>query len=382
VTSLDLATSLLNWYSQHGRQLPWRSVKNPDSEECGGDANHSYAVWVSEIMLQQTRVETVIPYFKRWMQRFPSLTALANAPLQDVLSAWEGLGYYSRARNLHRAAQIVLKNYAGELPADPHALRKLPGIGHYTAGAIASIAFGLDEPALDGNIRRVLARLFNMTEPARSPAGKKRLWELAAAHLPTGQAGEYNQALMDLGAMLCTPRAPECERCPLAIHCQARTLGVQEQLPVLEAKPAIPHYIVTAAVILRTGLVLIAQRPPDGLLGGLWEFPGGKLQPGEDLAACLQREICEELGVAIQINGQIGVYRHAYTHFRVTLHAFQCVLSNGAQPRSLQVDDLRWVHPQELPNFPMGKIDRQISRDILAGKLQTLLPGVADAALP
>lgn len=312
-------------------------------------------------MLQQTRVETVIPYFERWMERFPSILALSRASQQEVLSAWEGLGYYSRARNLHRAAQIVQAEYGGELPHDPATLRRLPGIGRYTAGAIASIAFGLDEPALDGNIRRVLARVFDVTQPARLPAGERRLWELAAQNLPPGRAGEYNQALMDLGARICTPRAPDCPNCPLSGMCQARALGVQEERPVLDAKPAVPHFIVTAAVIERSSQVLITQRPAAGLLGGLWEFPGGKLQPSEDLASCLQREICEELNVKIRVGEPFGVYQHAYTHFRVTLHAFRCTLLNGMQPEPVQVQDLRWVKREELAAFPMGKIDRQIA---------------------
>jgi A/G-specific adenine glycosylase len=275
-------------------------------------------------MLQQTRVETVIPYFERWMERFPTLSSLAGASQQEVLAAWEGLGYYSRARNLHRAAQIVVAEHGGELPRDIKELLSLPGIGRYTAGAIAAIAFGLDEPALDGNIRRVLARIFDVSQPARSPAGERRLWELVSAHLPTGRAGAYLQALMDLGSAICTPRAPDCPLCPVAEACQARILGIQEQRPVLEARPETPHYLVTAAVIRRGSEVLIAQRPPEGLLGGLWEFPGGKLKAGEDLAGCLQREIREELGVEIEVGGWLGVFRHAYTHFRVTLHAFQC----------------------------------------------------------
>jgi A/G-specific adenine glycosylase len=323
-------------------------------------------VWVSEVMLQQTRVETVIPYFERWMRRFPDLAALAQASQQDVLSAWEGLGYYSRARNLHRTAQIVHREMNGELPHDPRALARLPGIGRYTAGAIASLAFEVDAPALDGNIRRVLARVFNLVEPARSPAGEHRLWELAAEHLPPGQAGDYNQALMDLGATVCTPRAPNCPECPVRQNCQARDLGIQEKRPVVLKRPATPHYIVTAAVICREHRVLITQRPLDGLLGGMWEFPGGKLQPGEDLAACLQREICEELGVSVEVQGRMGVYKHAYTHFRVTLHAFHCTLHNGISPLPQQVNDLRWVAPADLPGFPMGKIDRQIACDLLA----------------
>jgi A/G-specific adenine glycosylase len=351
-----IAEKLLSWYAEHARQLPWRGSRDP------------YAVWVSEIMLQQTRVETVIPYYQRWMERFPTIEALAVAPLQEVLNAWEGLGYYSRARNMQRAAQVVVELYGGSLPADLAALRKLPGIGAYTAGAIASMAFGLDAPALDGNIRRVLARVFNVEELARSSSGERRLWQLAGEHLPAGRAGDYNQALMDLGAGMCTPRQPECGRCPLAEMCQARQLGVQEQRPVLASRPQTPHYIVTAAVIRRgdplqgSEQVLLAQRPLQGLLGGLWEFPGGKLQPGEDLPACLRREICEELGVDISVGASLGVYRHAYTHFKVTLHAFACRLANGAEPTPLQAHDLRWVQAGELGDFPMGKIDRLIAR--------------------
>ncbi len=344
-----LAESLLDWYGRNARRLPWREHPNP------------YNVWISEVMLQQTRVETVLPYYRRWMESFPSIGDLADASLDEVLSAWEGLGYYSRARNLQRAARLVISEYNGELPAEPVELRKLPGIGRYIAGAIASIAFGKDEPALDGNIRRVLARYFDVSVPARSPDGERTLWELAAEHLPDGRAGDYNQALMDLGATICTPRAPDCPSCPLHESCKAYALGVQEQRPVRESKTRTPHYTVTAAVIRRGRQILIAQRPLTGLLGGMWEFPGGKLQPGEDLVSCLQREICEELGVEIDVGGALGVYRHAYTHFRVTLHAFACTLRNGSEPQALGVHDLRWIDPSELPGFPMGKIDRQIA---------------------
>jgi A/G-specific adenine glycosylase len=341
---------LLHWYATNARRLPWR----------GGDP---YAVWVSEIMLQQTRVETVIPYFERWLERFPAIPDLAAAAQQDVLSAWEGLGYYSRARNLHRAAQIVVAEHGGELPRDLKALRSLPGIGRYTAGAIASIAFGMDVPTLDGNIRRVLARFFNVHIPARSRDGEARLWELAAANLPRGQAGDYNQAMMDLGAAICIPRQPDCVHCPLNGHCSAYALGVQEQRPVLPARVATPHYTVTAAVLQRDGKALIAQRPPEGLLGGLWEFPGGKLQDGENLATCLKREIREELGADINVGGLIGVFRHAYTHFRVTLHVFACTLQAG-EPYNLEHTALAWVSISELQNYPMGKLDRLIAKQL------------------
>jgi A/G-specific adenine glycosylase len=345
----EISRRLLEWYRLQARQLPWRGQVD------------AYATWVSEIMLQQTRVDTVIPYFQRWMLRFPTLEKLAAASEQEVLAAWEGLGYYSRARNLHQAAQQVMAEYQGEIPRQRAALERLPGIGRYSAGAITSIAFGQDEAALDGNIRRVLARVFNMDEQAYSGEGQRRLWELAREHLPEGQAGDYNQALMDLGASLCTPHAPACLVCPLAELCQARQLGRQEELPVLKERAPIPHYTVTAAVIRRGSQVLIARRPSKGLLGGLWEFPGGKVEPGEELPAGLAREIREELGTDILVGAAFGIYQHAYTHFKVTLHAFICSL-NGQEPQPLEASELRWVEPPELAQFPMGKIDRSISR--------------------
>ena len=350
-----ISDRLLSWYAQNARSLPWRGL------------NNAYATWVSEIMLQQTRVETVIPYFERWMERFPTMAAVAAASEQEVLAVWEGLGYYSRARSLHAAAQMVLSRYDGKLPCDLAELQKLPGIGRYTAGAIASIACGADAPALDGNIRRVLARLFNMEEPARSPLGVRTLWQLAEQTLPAGRAGDYNQALMDLGASLCTPLKPRCLLCPLADVCQARALGVQEQRPVLARRVAIPHYVVTAAVIWREGKVLIAKRPAKGLLGSLWEFPGGKQEPGESLSECLQREIREELGVEVAVGAQLGLYHHAYTHFKVSLHAFVCGLATLEEPQLLQHADLQWVLPAELGNYPMGKIDRTISGELTRG---------------
>ncbi len=343
---------LLDWYRKNARRLPWRDHPDP------------YIIWVSEIMLQQTRVETVIPYFQNWIQRFPTVHALAAASLEEVLTLWEGLGYYSRARNLHRAARIVVEAYNGYLPQDVTRLRALPGIGRYTAAAIASIAFGQDEPALDGNIRRVLSRLFNIETPARSTLGEKQLWELARQHLPPGQAGDYNQAIMDLGATVCTPTSPDCSNCPVSMSCQAYALGIQEQRPVTTPKPKIPHHTVTAAVVQHQDRVLIVQRPPKGLLGGLWEFPGGKCEPGEGLSACLQRELCEELNLKIQVGQPFGVYQHAFTHFRITLHAFLCTL-NGSKPHLKEHTDLRWVTPVELADFPMGKIDRQISNRLL-----------------
>ncbi len=345
------AEKLLNWYAENAREMPWRG--NPDP----------YAVWVSEIMLQQTRVDTVLPYFERWMRRFPDIQTLAEASQQDVLNSWEGLGYYSRARNFHKAAQIVIDQYNGQLPVDPSALKSLPGIGAYTAAAIASIVFGLDEATLDGNIRRVLARIFDVEHPLGTTLAEKRLWELARQNLPSGKAADYNQALMELGATLCSPRNPKCEVCPINEDCQAFKLGIQEQRPVKKKKSEVPHHTVTAAVIQQNGKVLLAQRPEGGLLGGMWEFPGGKKKPGESLHACLKREICEELGVDIEVGEPFGVYEHAYTHFRITLHAFCSTILSGT-PQLLDHTDLRWVKPAEFSQYPMGKIDRQIANNL------------------
>ncbi len=344
------ARRLLAWYEEEKRVLPWRD--NPDP----------YAVWVSEIMLQQTRVETALPYYQRWMARFPDVASLAAAEEREVLSLWEGLGYYTRARNLHRAAREVMRHYGGQLPAEKEALRALPGIGEYTAGAIASMAFGRDEIAVDGNVLRVMARLFAIEKPIDTAAGRRAVAERVRACLPAGRAGDFNQALMDLGARLCLPRQPRCGACPLQADCLAQQSGRQAEFPRRRPRRRPPKVVVTAAVITRGGRVLIAQRPSGGLLGGLWEFPGGKLEPGESLHACLQREIREELGAAIQVGPSLGVYRHAYTHFQVTLHAFRAWLLAGESPRPVQVQALRWVQLEELTSFPMGKIDREIAR--------------------
>ncbi len=343
----EIAQHFLDWAASHLRDLPWRRTRDP------------YPVWVSEIMLQQTQVATVIPYYERFLARFPTLPDLAAAPLDDVLEVWAGLGYYARARNLHAAAREVVDKYGGEVPADREALLRLPGIGRYTVGAILSIAFGQDAPVLDGNVRRVLCRLFAVQENPRQPATAAYLWDLAAKLLPPGRAGRFNEAFMDLGATICTPHHPRCSECPLSDLCQAQRLGLQDQIPAPAPRRAIPHYDVTAGVIWQQDRFLIAQRPPDRLLGGLWEFPGGKCEPGESLEDCLKREIREELGVEIEVIAPLTVVRHAYTHFRITLHAFQCHLVSG-QPRALGCPAWRWVRLEDLDGFAFPVTDRRI----------------------
>ncbi len=345
-----LASKLLDWYHANKRTLPWRGYPS------------AYAVWVSEIMLQQTRVEAVIPYFETWMRLFPTVQALANASEQDVLNAWEGLGYYSRARNLHKAAKLVVDEYQGDLPRDLGELRKLPGIGRYTMGAIASIAFGMDVPALDGNIKRVYARIFDIETPVDSPAGEKLLWDLADKNLPKGHAGDYNQALMDLGATICVPKNPRCLICPVMKLCQARQNGTQNQRPVKTPKKEVPHYVHAAAVILQRGKVLLAQRPSRGLLGGMWEFPNGRVNgnPAAGLPKVLKTGYNLRLRVKrnqfTRKNEALGIVQHGYSHFSVTVHVFPCELL--LMPGET---NLKWVSLNTLDEYPMGKIDRQIA---------------------
>jgi A/G-specific adenine glycosylase len=297
------------------------------------------------------------------MDRFPSMKSLALASEEDVLNVWEGLGYYSRARNLRKAAQLVCEKFQGKLPKNVQDLRTLPGIGQYTAAAIASLAYGQDEAVVDGNVKRVLARVFNLEYVANTPDGEAEFWRIARDLLPPGSASDYNQAIMDFGATLCTPRAPLCGKCPLESTCKANVLGIQGQRPVLLEKKPIPHYLVCAAVLMSEGKVLVARRPSKGLLGGMWEFPGGKVEPGETMPQALEREIFEELGTRVSVGDELGKYRHAYTHFRITLHAYFCTLSGG-EPQALDASEIRWVLIPDLVNFPMGKIDRLISNDL------------------
>ncbi|MDP1545745.1 MAG: A/G-specific adenine glycosylase [Anaerolineales bacterium] len=340
-----LSSLLLKWYSRHSRTMPWRNHPDP------------YAVWVSEIMLQQTRVETVIPYFDKWMKQFPDVTSLANAKEQDVLNAWEGLGYYTRARNLHKAAKIIASTFNGQLPRDLEALRSLPGIGRYTVGAIASIAFKMDEPTLDGNLRRVFSRLYDVTEYADSPAGEKILWERAAQNLPKGRAGDYNQALMDLGAAICLPKNPRCLLCPLVTLCKSHENGTQELRPVLKPKKQVPQYIHAAAVIVERGRVLLRQRSPDGLLGGMWEFPNARV--GEHPAEALENALKMASRIQVKRDAALVSVNHAYSHFRVTVHAFRCTRVSIPKQKGL-----KWVKLSELDDYPMGKVDRQIAQKI------------------
>lgn len=348
------AAQVLGWYITNGRQLPWREDATP------------YATWVSEIMLQQTRVETVVPYFDRWMRRFPTVQHLARASQQAVLLLWEGLGYYSRARNLHRSAGIVVREFGGVIPSNLQALRGLPGIGGYTAAAIASIAFGLDEIALDGNIRRVLWRALVIDNVVKGKVDDRRLLRAAARHVPTGRAGDFNQGLMDIGATICLPRNPKCGICPVARLCRARRQGRVGPLPSGQRRP-IPHLLQAAAVARRRGTVLLALRQEAGLLGGLWEFPKMTVGDGAEKLHVngrkMQKALHRAYAISIRDPVLMGVINHAYSHFRVTVHAFDCkttAFSAGGR--------LKWVSHRQLPHLPMGRVDRQIADHVLSKK--------------
>lgn len=346
----QITAKLLRWYDENARSLPWRSDPTP------------YKVWVSEIMLQQTQVETVIPYFKRFMARFPDLPSLAQADESEVLQVWEGLGYYSRARNLHKAARIIIADHAGQIPADITALKGLPGIGAYTAGAIASIAFGAPEPALDANIRRVTIRLLDLHgQPGKET--DSRLRNFVREILPHSRAGDYNQALMDLGSAVCTPAGPLCQLCPLQSECLAFQRGTQAELPLRKPRAKVPHKLVVAAVITQGRKVLLARRPSDGMLANLWEYPGASVpERTSNLPAALQELLKSRFGLLVVVDSQLGAYKHAYTHFTITLHAFSCRLPLAEQ--AVLPPDFAWVEIADLSAYPMGKVARLISREL------------------
>ncbi|GAB4572115.1 MAG: A/G-specific adenine glycosylase [Anaerolineae bacterium] len=350
-TANPFALALLNWFQTHAADLPWRTNRHP------------YRVWLSEVMLQQTQVATVVPYFERFVNAFPTVEALAAAPQEEVLKLWEGLGYYSRARNLHRAAQKVVQEWGGALPADVDDLQTLPGIGRYTAGAIASLAFGARVPVLDGNVIRILTRLYDLDDEVNRPDTVRKLWTLAEELVPEDRPGMYNEALMELGRVICRPRDPLCDQCPIQVHCRAWRAGTQHARPVKRKRPPVPHYEVAAGVIYgmgdNAGRILIAQRPEDGLLGGLWEFPGGKREDGEQMQDALRRELGEELGIEVEVGEMLVRVKHAFTHFRITLDAYECRHIAG-EPQRLGVADFAWVTLDEMAQYPFGKADQQI----------------------
>jgi len=349
-----IGRALLTWYVKHRRELPWRKSQDP------------YAVWVSEMMLQQTQVSTVIPYFQSWMKRFPNVAALANAEESDVLHAWQGLGYYSRARNLRRAAQEILRVHDGRVPERVSELLALPGIGPYSAGAIASIAYGHAEPLVDGNVIRVLARLFALRgDPNKAPL-KAEIWARARALIPRDAAGDFNQSLMELGATVCTPRSPRCQACPVAAHCRALAEDLVDILPELPARPKATPVHVVSAVAERGERVLVTKLRPDApRWAGMWLFPNAEVGTSETPEAAVARALLSTVGLRGRPTGLLCVIRHTVTRFRITLDAYRTSVSSGVA-KALTVSECAWKKPEELLDLAMPKAHRQIAERLLA----------------
>ncbi|MDO8729794.1 MAG: A/G-specific adenine glycosylase [Candidatus Omnitrophota bacterium] len=331
---------MIRWYRKESRKnLPWRKTRDP------------YRIWISEAMLQQTQVATVIPYYERFLVRFPTVHSLSKAPLTDVLDTWSGLGYYSRAKNLHVCAQTIVRDHGGSLPAEVDSLLKLPGIGRYTAGAIASIAFDRPAPILDGNVQRVLCRYLGIREDPRQPEIQRRLWKLAEQLVPAKNPGDFNQAMMELGALLCTPREPQCGRCPLSPDCLARRKGWQDSIPPPRRTAARKKLSYPCAVLRKGDSVLIARRPIATLLPGLWEFPGGELRPREPFLAGLRRHLADRLGIVPKNPKPCAATTQILSHRELELRAFSCTWSGKlAQPRWYM--EMKWVPLRHLDKVP------------------------------
>jgi A/G-specific adenine glycosylase len=347
---------LVGWFSQNARDLPWRRTRDP------------YAVWISEVMLQQTQVATVIPYFERFMQTLPTIEALAAADEEQVLRLWEGLGYYRRARQLHRAAQVIATEHGGSFPRDRDAVRRLPGIGRYTAGAVLSLAFDAREPILEANTARLLTRLLAYRGDPGSTAGTRLLWSAAEAVLPSARAGTFNQAMMELGSEVCVPRRPRCEDCPVALLCRARAEGIQGEIPLIQRRPPAEARREAAVLVRRRGRVLVLKQPDGKRWAGLWDFP--RFPVAAENGSSLWNELADNVrrltGAAIKPGRHCATLRHGVTRFRITLECFEaeCVRCPAADRHS---PTIRWLRPGELEGYPLSTTGRKLSRLLVAG---------------
>jgi len=349
----NLSTELLKWFHKERSQIavPGRGASDP------------YAIWIAEVMLQQTQVTTVWPYYTRWMEHYPTVEILARADLDQILKNWEGLGYYSRARNLHKAARFILDNFDGKLPKSVNELEQIPGIGPYTAGAISSMAFGRAVPLIDGNVLRVMTRLECNGADIGLTKTKTLVSTKLKALIPDVEPGIFNQGLMDLGRVICLPRNPICNHCPISSMCEAYAMGDVEKYPVKSKKQPLPHYHVVIGLVLRDDKVLIQKRPPEGLLGGLWEFPGGKIETGETGEEALVREIKEETDLDVVPGANIGTIRHAYTHFKITLSAWFCEWTAG-EARTNAATENKWITLDEIDGYAFPKANLKILKKL------------------
>jgi A/G-specific adenine glycosylase len=355
-----LVRRLFPWFARHQRPLPWRRDRDP------------YRIWVSEVMLQQTQAATVIPYFEQFLRAFPTVTALAAAEEQEVLRLWEGLGYYRRARDLHRAAREIVVQYNGQIPDDPVVLGRLPGLGRYTCNAVLSQAFDRRLPILEANSQRVLSRLFGRSEDPRQPAARRWLWQAAEDILPHRDVGTFNQALMELGALVCTPAAPRCSQCPLAARCVARKLGRQESIPARKPPPETVQVDEAAVVVRRQSQVLLVQRSAEGRWAGLWEFPHGPLLDGETYEAAVVRLLRQLTGLHVNSASELLTIRHGITRYRITLTCFEAEHAGGEFQSDFYVEG-RWLSLADLAAYPVSSPQRRLARFLLSPSRQRRL---------
>jgi A/G-specific adenine glycosylase len=341
-----LRKQLVKWYLANHRDLPWRRSKN------------AYRIWVSEVMLQQTQVNTVLSYYRQFLKTFPNIKKLAGADLQAILKAWEGMGYYARARNLHRAAKVVMQDHNGRIPDTWEAFRSLPGVGDYIAAAVLSMAFDQPHAVVDGNVKRVLARLYKIDAPVNQAGSQNRFKEAADKLLDSQQPGTFNQAVMELGALICKPRNPSCDACPLSPFCRAYKTNRVADFPRRRKSKATPQYHIAVGVVFKNDRVLITRRKAQGLLGGLWEFPGGKIRDGESARAACIREIKEEVNLNVKIDRHLAKVKHAYTHFKIVMDVFCCRYISGRVYLRGPVA-FRWIRLNEYKNYPFPRANHK-----------------------
>ena len=344
------------------RDLPWRRTRDP------------YGVWIAEVMLQQTQVATVIPYYQRFLGTLPTVRQLAEAPLDDVLRLWAGLGYYSRARNLHAAAKAIVGRHGGRFPRSFDEVLALPGIGRYTASAILSIALGQRHAAIDTNAARVLARVFLVRGDARSGRARQRIERLGAEAVPAERPGDHNQALMELGSVMCLPRDPRCGECPLVEVCEVRRRGLQAKVPAPRERIVTRAERAVVGIVRRNGKVLIAQRPTDAVWGGLWVFPGTDLMDGTEARRALTDRLREAFGLKVVVGGAAANVTYGIMNRRVQLSVHACAVQSG-RTRARARSATRWVRPAELGGFAMPAPHRRVARIVQTGGAECEAPG-------
>lgn len=342
---------IITWYYKHKVDFPWRLTSDP------------YKIWLSEIMLQQTQVKTVIPYYEKWIKKFPSLYDVAKASDEDLFKYWEGLGYYNRVNNFREACKSVIKMHNGKIPDDKNDLMQLKGIGDYTSSAIASIAFNKVNYVIDGNVKRVMARILCLEDYSKS--AMQKLNHFLSKNISLSKPGDFNQALMDLGRNICKPKIPLCSQCPIDFSCRAKISKSIEKYPKVKSKSKKnPHYNVGVGVIWKNGEILITKRKKNTLLGGLWEFPGGKQKNNENIEECIQREIFEELSINVKVLNYITTVEHKYSHFSITLHAYHCAFEKG-KIKCNTAEKWKLIKPDQLIKLPFPKANHYIFPHIL-----------------